>query len=100
MAAVLPAVGLHSGNLVTFMRKQLGMKVNGDMELHILGEMPIKVAEVLPATNTTTLAQNAGFSAPDVTTISNVLTTKKIKVNKDTKSNPATPPRAGMWPSL
>ncbi len=78
MAAVLPAVGLHSGNIATFMRKQLGIRVNGDMELHILGDMPIKVAEVLMATATTTAAQNAGFSAPDVVTISNVLTTKKI----------------------
>lgn len=30
----------------------------------------------------------------------NVLTTKVVKANKDTKSNPATPQRAGMWPAL
>jgi len=76
--AGLPAAGLNSDNIATFMAKQLGTPLKGDMELHILGEQPIKVTEVFSAANTTTAAQNAGFTDGALTTIVNVLTKKKI----------------------
>ncbi len=78
MTAVLPTVGLNADNLPTFMQKQLGIQLKGDMALHISASIPLKSSEVLVAATTTTLAQNAGFSAPDVVTISSVLTIKKI----------------------
>lgn len=74
----IPTAGLTPDNLPTFMRKQLGFRVQGDMELHIMAGQPVKVTEVLVAAATTTAATAAGFSAPDITKISTALTNSKI----------------------
>jgi hypothetical protein len=68
---------LDEYELSIFMQKQLGIQLKGDAELHMMGGIPLRLADQIPAATVTTAMTNAGITDGDATTVTNVLTKKK-----------------------
>lgn len=68
---------LNEDTLPVLLRKQLGLRLLGDAELHILAGMPVDLNHLISAASVTAAATTAGFSTADNTKITAELAKRK-----------------------
>lgn len=64
-------------NIAVFLQKQLGIRLTGDAELHLLAEMPFRLSDLVPLATVTTAATNGGTAPNDITKLTTALTKGK-----------------------
>lgn len=64
-------------NIAIVLQKQLGIRLLGDTELHLLGEMPLKLENVLVNSAVTTAGTTAGLTTSENARLTAELTKRK-----------------------
>lgn len=64
-------------NIAVYLQKQLGIRLTGDTELHLLAEMPLRLPDLIPLAIVTAAATTIGAAPAEITKLTTELTKRK-----------------------